>query len=131
MYSIPSTCSWPRLVALENPATTGGAKESEAAAAGFAPASSAADRATTQSGALSTVGRRFLRGDAAPGYLLRLAREEAGLSQAELAQRLECTQQAVAQAERWKSNPTVGILRRWAAATSNELHLALRPASDP
>ena len=47
------------------------------------------------------------------GYLLRLAREEAGLTQRELAKRLGCTQQAVAQAERWQGNPTVDFLRRW------------------
>jgi len=49
------------------------------------------------------------------GYLLRLAREEAGLTQSELARLLGCTQQAVAQAERWQSNPTVEFLGRWAA----------------
>jgi DNA-binding XRE family transcriptional regulator len=48
------------------------------------------------------------------GYLLRLAREEAGLTQSELAKRLGCSQQAVAQAERWQGNPTVDFLRRWA-----------------
>jgi Helix-turn-helix len=47
------------------------------------------------------------------GYLLRLAREKAGLTQRELARRLGCTQQAVAQAERWQGNPTVDFLRRW------------------
>ena len=47
------------------------------------------------------------------GYLLRLAREQAGLTQRELARRLGCTQQAVAQAERWQGNPTVDFLRRW------------------
>jgi transcriptional regulator with XRE-family HTH domain len=50
------------------------------------------------------------------GYLLRLAREEAGLTQRELAGRLGVSQQAVAQAERWQSNPTVELIRRWAAA---------------
>ena len=48
------------------------------------------------------------------GYLLRLAREEAGLTQRELAERLGCTQQAIAQAERWQGNPTVDFVRRWA-----------------
>lgn len=50
-----------------------------------------------------------------PGYLLRLAREEAELTQAELAARLGVTQQAVSRAEAWSSNPTVGLLRRWLA----------------
>ena len=50
------------------------------------------------------------------GYLLRLAREEAGLTQDKLARRLGCSQQAVAQAERWEGNPTVEFMRRWADA---------------
>jgi DNA-binding XRE family transcriptional regulator len=64
------------------------------------------------------------------GYLLRLAREEAGLSQAQLAHRLRCTQQAVAQAERWESNPTVGFLRKWASAIGSELHLGFGRGSE-
>ncbi len=50
------------------------------------------------------------------GYRLRLAREEADLTQSELARRLGCSQQAIAQAERWESNPTVEFIRRWAEA---------------
>ena len=50
------------------------------------------------------------------GYLLRSAREGAGLTQRALASRLGVSQQAVAQAERWVSNPTVDLIRRWAAA---------------
>lgn len=50
------------------------------------------------------------------GYLLRLAREETNLSQAGLAKRLGCSQQAVAQAERWMSNPTLAFVRRWQEA---------------
>ena len=57
------------------------------------------------------------------GYLLRLAREEAGLTQSQLARRLACTQQAVAQAERWQSNPTVEFLRRWAMQCGREIEL--------
>jgi DNA-binding XRE family transcriptional regulator len=60
------------------------------------------------------------------GYLLRQAREEAGLSQAELARRLGRTQQAISQAERWSSNPTLALLEEWAAATGCELIVALR-----
>ena len=59
------------------------------------------------------------------GYLLREAREEAGLTQNELAKRLGCTQQAVAKAERWKSNPTVGFVRRWCRALDAELILRI------
>src|ERR1700730_16564350 len=50
------------------------------------------------------------------GYLMRLAREKADLTQIELARRLGCSQQAVAQAERWESNPTVEFIRKWADA---------------
>lgn len=56
-----------------------------------------------------------------PGYLLRLARERAELTQNELAGRLGCSQQAISQAERWNSNPTVSFLRDWAHATHHEL----------
>jgi DNA-binding XRE family transcriptional regulator len=60
------------------------------------------------------------------GFLLREAREAAGLTQRELAERLGCSQQAVARAERWESNPTVGLVERWAAATGRRVVLELR-----
>ena len=60
-----------------------------------------------------------------PGFLLREARELAGLSQQELARRLGCSQQAVSQAERWQSNPTVGFMESWAQETGCELILEL------
>ena len=50
------------------------------------------------------------------GYLLRSSRERAGLTQADLARNLGCSQQAIAQAERWESNPTAEFMRRWADA---------------
>lgn len=59
------------------------------------------------------------------GYLLREAREAARLSQSELAQRLERSQQAVSQAERWQSNPTVGFMESWAIETGCQLNLEL------
>ena len=59
------------------------------------------------------------------GYLLRLAREEAGLTQAALAEKLGCSQQAVAQAERWGSSPTVEHMRRWAEACGKKLEISL------
>lgn len=62
------------------------------------------------------------------GYLLRLAREDAGLTQAALAERLGVSQQAVAQAERWSANPTVELLRRWAEACGLTLRIALEPS---
>ena len=58
-----------------------------------------------------------------PGYLLRLARESAGLTQQELARRLGCSQQAVAQAERWNSNPTATFMRRWATECDRTLQI--------
>ena len=61
-----------------------------------------------------------------PGYLLRMARERARLSQRALAERLGVTQQAVAQAERWDANPTVAFLRRWARACGTDLAIAFR-----
>lgn len=68
-----------------------------------------------------------------PGYLLRLARERSGRSQADLAALLGCSQQAVAQSERWDSNPTVETMERWAAATASHLVLDLvsAAAGDP
>ena len=65
------------------------------------------------------------------GYLLRLAREAAGLTQADLARRLDCTQQAVAQAERWTSNPTVGFARQWARAVGAELRFSIESPFRP
>ena len=51
-----------------------------------------------------------------PGYLLREAREAAGFTQGRLAARLGRTQQAIAQAERFTSNPTMEFVREWASA---------------
>lgn len=60
-----------------------------------------------------------------PGFVLRLAREKAELTQAALAKKLGCSQQAVAQAERWDSNPTLRFLREWERATGGELRVEL------
>jgi transcriptional regulator with XRE-family HTH domain len=62
-------------------------------------------------------------GARAPGYLLRLARELAGLTRQELARRLGCSQQAVAQAERWNSNPIASFIRRWATECDRTLQI--------
>lgn len=59
------------------------------------------------------------------GYLLRVTREAAGLTQADLAGRLGCSQQAVAQAERWEGNPTVDFIRRWAEACGSRVKIKL------
>ncbi len=66
--------------------------------------------------------------DDPPGYLMRQAREQAGLSQEALASRLDCSQQAVSQAERWDSNPTVAFLSAWAVATGGRLRITMEPA---
>lgn len=60
-----------------------------------------------------------------PGFLLREARQSAGLTQDMLADRLGITQQAVSRAERWASNPTVGLMRRWLAICGRHLELRL------
>lgn len=61
-----------------------------------------------------------------PGYLLRQARLDAGLTQRELGDRLGITQQAISCAERWESNPTIGLMRCWIAACDQRLELTLR-----
>lgn len=63
--------------------------------------------------------------DVFPGYLLREARERAGLTQKEMAARLGCTQQAVAQAEKPLSNPSVSFLKSWADAVGGRLEISL------
>lgn len=64
-----------------------------------------------------------------PGYLLKLAREEAGVTQKELAARLGTSQQSIAQAERWQSNPTVSFMRTWIKACGAEMELGF--SADP
>lgn len=59
------------------------------------------------------------------GYLLREAREKAGLTQRELAARLGTSQQAVSQAERWDANPTVAFMRRWAGVCGARLEIEI------
>jgi DNA-binding XRE family transcriptional regulator len=56
-----------------------------------------------------------------PGYLLREVREAASLTQAAMSMRLDCSQQAVAQAERWEANPTAKFMQQWAAAVGRDL----------
>jgi DNA-binding XRE family transcriptional regulator len=58
-----------------------------------------------------------------PGYLLRLMREKAKLTQAALALRLGITQQAIAHAERWTSNPTLLFLSQWTRACGADFDL--------
>ncbi len=75
-------------------------------------------------------GKLPLSEQARPGYLLRLAREEGGLTQKALAEKLGVTQQAVAQAERWTANPTVSYMLRWIGACGQRLSLLLNASID-
>jgi transcriptional regulator with XRE-family HTH domain len=78
---------------------------------------------TTRTPAPSTI-----RGEASrPGRLLADARLRAGLTQADLAQRLAISQASVAQLERPESNPRIATLDRALRATGNELVISLRP----
>ena len=63
-----------------------------------------------------------------PGFLLRVAREEAGMTQKQLALMLGVSQQAIAQAERWDSNPTISFMRRWAEATGARMKITFSAA---
>jgi DNA-binding XRE family transcriptional regulator len=60
-----------------------------------------------------------------PGYLLRLAREKAGMTQKQLAETIETTQQAAAQAERWVSNPSINFMKRWAMACGKRVRVEM------
>lgn len=60
--------------------------------------------------------------------LVREARLSAGLTQAQLAQRLGTTQPAIARLERAGSNPRVGTLDRVLRAAGHRLELNARPA---
>jgi transcriptional regulator with XRE-family HTH domain len=62
-------------------------------------------------------------GVSSPSALLREARRQAGLSQAQLARRLGVSQAAVAKLERRNANPTVGTLDRALRATGRHLRL--------
>jgi DNA-binding XRE family transcriptional regulator len=62
-----------------------------------------------------------------PGFVLRQAREDSHLTQKMLARRLGITQQAVSRAERWTSNPTIGLMRRWLAICGLRLEFVLSP----
>ncbi|HMF10593.1 MAG TPA: helix-turn-helix transcriptional regulator [Thermoanaerobaculia bacterium] len=69
--------------------------------------------------------RKTATEDAPVGDLLRHAREQAGLTQAELAHQFRCTQQAIAQAERAETNHTIEFLRRWAKACKKQLSIRI------
>ncbi len=53
------------------------------------------------------------------------ARARAGLSQAELAERMQTSQSAIARLESGRTRPSVRTLERLAAATGTKLHISL------
>lgn len=53
------------------------------------------------------------------------ARARSGLTQSELARRMGTTQSAIARIEGGRINPSVEMLRRYARATGNRLHVML------
>jgi transcriptional regulator with XRE-family HTH domain len=59
------------------------------------------------------------------GALLRRAREDAGITQRELAERLGCTQPAISQAEAGGASLSVATLQRFADALGCDLQLAI------
>jgi DNA-binding XRE family transcriptional regulator len=62
-----------------------------------------------------------------PGFVLREARRGAALTQEMLAENLGITQQAVSRAEKWESNPTIALMRRWLAACDLSFELRVKP----
>lgn len=56
------------------------------------------------------------------------ARAKAGLSQAELAQRMETSQSTIARLESGRAQPSVRTLAKLAAATGTKLQISLLPA---
>jgi len=65
-----------------------------------------------------------------PSTLIRAARQRAGFTQAELADRLGLSQAAIAKLEHPRSNPSVQTLDRVLRATGHRLQLGA-PAWDP
>ncbi|HEY7126871.1 MAG TPA: helix-turn-helix transcriptional regulator [Ktedonobacterales bacterium] len=59
-------------------------------------------------------------------HALAAKREELGISQKELAKRLEMTPAAVARLERGEADPKLSLLTRFAAALGQELELRLK-----
>jgi transcriptional regulator with XRE-family HTH domain len=71
------------------------------------------------------------QGYRSPGALIREARAAAGLTQAELAERMGTTQSAVARLEGPGSNPRVESLERALLAAGHRLELRADPAPQP
>jgi transcriptional regulator with XRE-family HTH domain len=66
-----------------------------------------------------------------PGKLLREARHRRGLTQADLARRLDTSQSVVARLESGRANPTLETFRRAIAATGHDLRVELQPLGWP
>jgi transcriptional regulator with XRE-family HTH domain len=64
-----------------------------------------------------------------PGLMIAQARRDAGLTQAQLAQRLGISQPAVAQLERFASNPRIATLERALRAAGAQLVIDARPVT--
>lgn len=60
--------------------------------------------------------------------LIKEARRSAGLTQAELAERMQTTQSVIARLESGRANPRFDTVLRAIAATGQELEARLRPA---
>ena len=73
--------------------------------------------------ALRRWGKLYQRESQQAGYVLRSVRQDAGLTQKQLAERLQISQQAVSLAERWEANPTAELMFFWAQACEKRLEL--------
>ena len=62
------------------------------------------------------------------GVLLRMAREEAGLTQEEVAERLQTKKSAISRIENHASDIRLSTLEKYAKALGRQLALELRPA---
>ena len=65
------------------------------------------------------------------GKTLKEARQRAGLTQAELAERLGASQPVVARLESGRANPRVSTFERALAATGHRLVVAVEPSGYP
>jgi transcriptional regulator with XRE-family HTH domain len=66
-----------------------------------------------------------------PGRLLKQARAKAGLTQAELAARLDTSQPVVARLESGRANPRLETFLKAIAATGHDLRVDLEPTGYP
>ena len=66
-----------------------------------------------------------------PGRVLREARERAGLTQLELAERLDVSQPVVARLESGRANPRLETLNKAIAATGHDMRVELERSGWP